>query len=120
MERGKFKLSCPGSGTEYGFVVAAYDKQRPLIIDPVLVYSTYLVGSSDDNISGVAVDQQGNVYVTGQTHSSTDLTTLAPKGPVGPPGRPPAPSLLKELRLPGTDPQTLGLGMRRKPTMASL
>lgn len=42
MERVKFKLSCPESGTEYGFVVAAYDKQRPLIIDPVLVYSTYL------------------------------------------------------------------------------
>jgi len=35
----------------------------------VLVYSTYLGGSSDDNISGVAVDQQGSVYVTGATNS---------------------------------------------------
>ena len=51
-------------------MVAAYDKQRPLVIDPVLVYSTYLGGSSYDNISGVAVDQQGNVYVTGTTESA--------------------------------------------------
>ena len=36
----------------------------------MLVYSTYLGGSSDDNISGVAVDQQGNVYVTGATNST--------------------------------------------------
>ncbi|MBU4447208.1 MAG: SBBP repeat-containing protein, partial [Proteobacteria bacterium] len=66
---GRFRLLKPG-GTEYGFVVAAYDKTRPLIIDPVLVYSTYLGGSSEDNISGVAVDQQGNVYVTGVTNST--------------------------------------------------
>ena len=66
---GRFKLLKPG-GCEYGFVVAAYDKTRPLVIDPVLVYSTYLGGSSDDNISGVAVDQQGNVYVTGGTNST--------------------------------------------------
>ncbi len=66
---GRFRLLKPG-GREYGFVVAAYDKQRPLVIDPVLVYSTYLGGSSYDNISGVAVDQQGNVYVTGTTESA--------------------------------------------------
>jgi hypothetical protein len=66
---GRFRLLNQG-GTEYGFAVAAYDKQRPLVIDPVLVYSTYLGGSSDDKIRGVAVDQQGNVYVTGATNSS--------------------------------------------------
>ena len=66
---GRFRLLKPG-GSEYGFVVAAYDKPRPLVIDPVLVYSTYLGGSSNDNISGVAVDQQGNVYVTGATNST--------------------------------------------------
>ena len=42
---GRFRLLKPG-GTEYGFVVASYDKQRPLVIDPVLVYSTYLGGTS--------------------------------------------------------------------------
>jgi hypothetical protein len=65
---GRFRLLKPG-GAEYGFTVASYDKTRPLVIDPVLVYSTYLGGSGDDNISGVAVDQQSNVYVTGATNS---------------------------------------------------
>ena len=74
---GRFRLLKPG-GTEYGFVVAAYDKQRPLVIDPVLVYSTYLGGSRDDGISGVAVDQQGNVYVTGATNS-TDFPGYPPE-----------------------------------------
>ena len=31
------------------FEVASYDHSRPLVIDPVLVYSTYLGGSSTDN-----------------------------------------------------------------------
>ena len=39
-----------------------------------LVYSTYLGGSTDDAIGGIALDGQGNVYVTGQT-SSTDFPT---------------------------------------------
>ena len=33
---------------QVGFRVAAYDPSRPLIIDPVLVYSTYLGGSGGD------------------------------------------------------------------------
>jgi hypothetical protein len=75
---GRFRLLKQG-GSEYGFVVASYDKTRPLVIDPVLVYSTYLGGSSDDNISGLAVDQQGNVYVTGTTESA-DFPGYPPEG----------------------------------------
>src|SRR2546428_12673521 len=30
---------------QIGFQIAAYDRSRPLVIDPVLFYSTYLVGS---------------------------------------------------------------------------
>jgi hypothetical protein len=59
---------------EVGFQVAAYDTSRPLVIDPVLVYSTYLGGSGLDIGQGIAVDQQGRAYVTGQT-SSTDFPT---------------------------------------------
>jgi hypothetical protein len=74
---GRFRLLKQG-GTEYGFAVASYDNTRPLVIDPVLVYSTYLGGSRDDSISGCAADQQGNVYVTGATNS-TDFPGYPPE-----------------------------------------
>jgi len=35
-----------------------------------LVYSTYLGGSADDEVDGIAVDSFGNAYVTGQTYST--------------------------------------------------
>lgn len=49
--------------------MASYDKAKPLIIDPVLVYSTYLGGSGVDAASDIAVDRAGNAYVTGYTGS---------------------------------------------------
>jgi hypothetical protein len=59
-----------------GFRVARYDETRPLIIDPVLVYSTYFGGTSQDNgDGGIAVDSSGNVYVSGLTDSSDFPTT---------------------------------------------
>jgi len=41
-----------------------------------LQYATYLGGSGTDNAEGIAVDINGNVYVTGQTYS-TDFPTVA-------------------------------------------
>jgi hypothetical protein len=58
-----------------GFNVDKYDPNRPLIIDPVLVYSTYLGGSTFDQGTGIAVDAAGNAYVTGGTNSSNFPTT---------------------------------------------
>jgi hypothetical protein len=57
-------------GQTVSFQVATYDATRPLIIDPVLVYSTYLGGSSGDGGASIAVDQLGRTYVTGSTRSS--------------------------------------------------
>ncbi|HET6446419.1 MAG TPA: SBBP repeat-containing protein, partial [candidate division Zixibacteria bacterium] len=57
-----------------GFKIATYDHSRVLIIDPVLEYSTYLGGSWDDAVRGVALDDEGNIYVTGET-SSPDFPT---------------------------------------------
>src|SRR6266576_2997676 len=54
---------------EVAFRIGSYDRGRPLIIDPVLAYSTYLGGSTDDSALDIAVDAAGNAYVTGGTTS---------------------------------------------------
>lgn len=53
-----------------GFQVSNFDASKPLVIDPVLVYSTYLGGSGADQPTGIAVDNSGNVYVAGYTDSA--------------------------------------------------
>jgi hypothetical protein len=63
------------------FWVGAYDAGRPLVIDPTLIYSTYLGGSGTESGSGIAVDGQGQAYITGATTSSDfPQATTAPKG----------------------------------------
>ena len=71
---GKYKL---WSKREVGFDVAQYDRTKPLIIDPVLVYSTYLGGSGYDGLQGLATDPSGNAYVAGFTRS-VDFPTANP------------------------------------------
>src|SRR5467141_2826691 len=55
------------------FAVSEYDRSEPLIIDPVLNYSTYLGGSAPigDAGSAIAVDSLGDAFVTGTTFSTT-------------------------------------------------
>ncbi len=55
---------------QVGFAVGAYDETKPLVIDPVLVYSTYLGGSAGDSATSIAVDSSGYAYVTGYTSST--------------------------------------------------
>jgi len=59
----------------FGFRIGAYDKTRQLVIDPVLVYGTYLGGSAADFAHGVAVDAAGSAYVAGYTKSLNFPTT---------------------------------------------
>ncbi|MGB0014778.1 MAG: choice-of-anchor D domain-containing protein [Candidatus Sulfotelmatobacter sp.] len=63
--------------THIAFHVSQYDSSKPIVIDPVLVYSTYLGGSGDDEPAGIAVDTAGSVYVAGYT-DSTDFPLAAP------------------------------------------
>ncbi len=46
-----------------------YDKNLELVIDPVVTYATYLGGHQSDEVDGLAVDANGNAYVTGETCS---------------------------------------------------
>ncbi len=71
---------------QVGFQVSEYDRTRPLIIDPVLVYSTYLGGSGADRGLGIAVDMQGNAYVTGETSSPDFFPTEPGEIPPDPAG----------------------------------
>ncbi|WP_176444877.1 SBBP repeat-containing protein [Paenibacillus herberti] len=54
-----------------------YDRSAPLIIDPVLTYSTYLGGSATTDAFGIGLDASGNAYVTGLT-TSLDFPTQIP------------------------------------------
>ncbi len=52
------------------FQLGSYDRNAPLIIDPVLGYSGVFGGSGLDQVFAIAVDAAGNAYVTGFTTSS--------------------------------------------------
>jgi uncharacterized repeat protein (TIGR01451 family) len=54
---------------EVGFEIGSYDRNKTLVIDPTLVYSTYLGGGGDDLGSSIAVDSNNNVYIAGTTSS---------------------------------------------------
>ena len=67
------------SKNSYTFNIGKYNKAEKLIIDPlILLYSTYLGGSSDDWCRGIAVDSNGCAYITG----STDSTDFPLKNPI--------------------------------------
>ncbi len=55
---------------EVGFQLGEYDRARPLVIDPTLVYSSFLGGSAEDVGFGCDIDDGGFVYVTGRTKSA--------------------------------------------------
>ena len=66
---GRFTL---GKRHTVGFTLDDYDPTRPIVIDPVLGYSTYLGGSgtNGDSATAIAVDASGEVYIAGITNST--------------------------------------------------
>jgi hypothetical protein len=59
---------------EIGFEVGAYDHSKPLVIDPVVFYSSYIGGSSNDEGFAVAVNANSEAYIAGET--SSDAATF--------------------------------------------
>jgi hypothetical protein len=57
-----------------GFRAQGYDRRKPLIIDPLLVFSGYFGDASEIEITSVAVNSYYNIVVAGWT-LSTDLPT---------------------------------------------
>ena len=53
-----------------GFAVGAYDRDRPLVIDPIVSYATFLGGTATEQATAIAIDAAGNAYVTGYTQST--------------------------------------------------
>ncbi len=61
------------------FAVGKYDHQLPLVIDPVLSFSTYFGGNSSDTAWSIALDTNGFIYIAGQTLSKQmSATNTAP------------------------------------------
>lgn len=54
-------------GRDIRLAVGDYDATRPLVIDPVLSYATYLGSSGQERGWAIAVDASGAVYVAGET-----------------------------------------------------
>ena len=67
-----------GPGGAYGFALGSYDRRYPLVIDPGLVYSTFLGGGGGGAAAvGIAVDRAGSAYVTGLTLLNVPTTAGA-------------------------------------------
>jgi hypothetical protein len=68
--QGRFKLL---ANNQVGFALGRYDHSQPLIIDPVLTYSTYLgsLGGNPAAFGAIAIDSTGDAYLAGETASST-------------------------------------------------
>lgn len=81
MIAGGYALNSSSKNTTVGFTVGDYDRDKPLVIDPVVVFSTYLGGTGGDDLFtsesafNLAVDAAGTIYLTGVTPSG-DFPTV--------------------------------------------
>jgi hypothetical protein len=65
---------------QLGLWVGTYDREKPLIIDPEIDFSSYFGGSSQNIAGAAAYDSQGNLVFVGST-SSSDYPTINPLQP---------------------------------------
>jgi uncharacterized protein (TIGR03437 family) len=67
--KARFRLMPHGTATEVAFTLGKYDHGAELIIDPVITYEKQIPGE----VAAMAVDAQGNVYLTGSTRPANPL-----------------------------------------------
>ena len=63
-----------------GFELGRYDRRFPLVIDPVLAFSTYLGGPYEDQPGGIAVGPDGSVTIAGWDGLDAVLTRIDAAG----------------------------------------
>lgn len=66
---------------EISLRVGRYDKTKPLIIDPVISYASYLGGQGTDTAYAIAIDQSGSAYIAGAS-AATDFPGGSPMQPL--------------------------------------
>ena len=54
---------------QVGFRLERYDRTRPLVIDPILVYCTYMGSSGADRVTAMKMGPKGRLYITGSTNT---------------------------------------------------
>lgn len=64
-------MASPNAPNAVGIQLAAYDRHKPLVIDPVLIYSSFIGGAGADEAKDIAVDPFGNAWVVGTTAGLT-------------------------------------------------
>ena len=52
---------------QVGFRLDRYDRTRPLVIDPILLYCTYMGSSGADRVTAMKMGPNGRLYITGST-----------------------------------------------------
>jgi len=57
---------------EIGFSVASHDRSRPLVIDPIMAWNTFIGigGANEIKASAVAVDSSGAIIIAGQSNGT--------------------------------------------------
>jgi hypothetical protein len=76
-----------GEVAELRFRLGEYDHARELVIDPVIVYATYVAGNAGSVPAAVVSDASGNVYLTGYTGSTkTSFGAVSAGGTADPTG----------------------------------
>ncbi len=69
--KGRYERNAENS---FSFSLAKYDTQKPLIIDPIIEFSSYFGGNWEDNATTVATDSMGNIFLVGATSAQARIT----------------------------------------------